>query len=856
LTLAKISQKIRALLSTANLLRRETNQSLPSSDVSPSSLVLVSLAIAGLVIGLRHTGILQQLELASFDSMVRLQPPSPPDPRLLIVEITEDDIRNQKKWPLSDRVVAKLLETLQKEQPRVIGLDLYRDIAQPPGENKLSKQLKANNVITITRLQGNDGQSVPPPPNVPKERVGFSDFVLDSDNILRRNLMYADLGSEQVYSLALRVSLNYLSNRNLAFQVTPGALKIGNATFTRLTESSGGYQMSPMETLGWQSLIQYRSPQGIARQVTLSDVLDGKVDPNLIKDKAVLIGTVAPSLKDFFATPYSFKQTDSYFMSGVVIHSQIVSQILKTVLDNQRPFWFWSQWLEWGWIWVGSLVGGILGWRLHHPFSVGAAVAIAIGGLWGIGYLAFLQSGWIPVVPNAIGLFVTSVGMFAYRLFFSTYHDSLTGLPNRRLFLKQLQKINRKKKAQNALVAVLFLDLDRFKRINDGLGRQAGDWLLFNMAKRLQDRLAGKGKLARVAGDEFAIYLAAIADVEEATQLADRLQKELTHPFQWQGQDIYTTISIGIAYNRTGNDFDAEELIREADIAMYQAKESGQSRHQIFAAGMRTQAQTRWQLESELRSAINRQEFELYYQPIVSLKTLKVSGFEALIRWQSPGRGFVSPGIFVPVAEETGLIIPIGQWILKEACLQMNRWREQFPQHSSLMMSVNLSQRQFAQVDLVEQIQLILEEIGVDRDRLKLEITESHMMNDVEQGLALLRRLKTLGLKLSLDDFGTGYSSLSNLHTFPIDTLKIDRSFVNRLSESQESHKYAQIVRTIVMLGHNLEFDVIAEGVETAHQVRALQSLDCEYGQGYLFSKPLSKEAATQLLESNPQWSV
>jgi diguanylate cyclase (GGDEF)-like protein len=856
LTLTKIAQKIRDWLSIANLSGTGTNQALPSSDVSPFSLILVSLAIAGAVIGLRQIGSLQQLELFAFDSMVRLQPLSPPDPRLLIVEITEDDLRQQKKWPLRDRVVARLLETLQKEQPKVIGLDLYRDLPQPPGENELTEQLKANNVITITKLPANDGQSIPPPPNIPKERVGFSDFVLDSDNVLRRNLMYVRLENEPIYSLALRVSLNYLRERNLAFEVTPKALKIGDATLNRLTENSGGYQMSPNDVAGLQTLIQYRSPQGIARQVSLSEVLDGKVAPNLIKDKVVLIGTVAPSLKDFFATPYSATETDNYLMSGVVIHAQIVSQILNTVLDNQRQFWYLSQWAEWGWIWGWSLVGGLLGWRLYHPLLVGAAVAIATGGLWGIGYLIFFQSGWIPVVPGAISLVVSSVGMFAYRLFWSTYHDSLTGLPNRRLFLKKLQKINRQKKTQNALIAVLFLDLDRFKRINDGLGREAGDWLLFNTAKRLQEQLAGKCKLARVAGDEFAIYLTAIADVEEATQLADRLQKVLTHPFQWQGQDIYTTISIGIAYNRTGNDFDAEELIREADIAMYQAKESGQSRHQIFASGMRTQAQTRWQLETELRSAIERQEFELYYQPIVSLKNLKVSGFEALIRWHSPGRGFVSPGLFVPVAEETGLIIPIGQWILQEACLQMNRWRDLFPEHSSLMMSVNLSQRQFAQVDLVEQIQQILEEINVDRNRLKLEITESHMMNDVEEGLALLKRLKMLGLKLSLDDFGTGYSSLSNLHTFPIDTLKIDQSFVNRLNESQESHKYAQIVRTIILLGHNLEFDVIAEGVETAHQVRALQSLECEYGQGYFFSKPLSKEKATELLESNPQWSV
>jgi diguanylate cyclase (GGDEF)-like protein len=788
--------------------------------------------------------------------MVQRSPPLPPDPRLLVVGITEADLRTQKKWPLPDRVIAQLLSALQKDRPKTIGLDLYRDIPYPPGHEELLKELRANNVIVVTKLEDGDGQSVLPPPDVPSDRVGFSDFVLDRDNVVRRNLMYAELDEEKFYSFALRLSLNYLSDRNLSVRAMPDALQIGETLLPRLQENSGGYQMSAAEASGWQTLVRYRSAKQAVRQVTLTDVLNGKVDPSWIEDKVVLVGTVAPSIKDLLATPYNARTTENNFMPGVVIHAQMVSQILGVVLDNQHQFWFWAQWGEWLWIWGWSLVGGLLGLRLHHPLALGISVAIAAAGLWGIGYLVFLQSGWIPVVPPAIAAIATSAGVLAYQLFYSNSRDALTGLYNRRAFLQQLQAINRQKKSQNATIAILFLDLDRFKRINDGLGREAGDWLLLNAAKRLQNQLDGKGQLARVGGDEFATYLTAIDDAQEATQLADRLQKELIHPFQWQGQDIYTTVSIGIAYNRTGSDFEAEELLREADIAAHQAKELGQARHQIFAAGMRAQAETRWQLETEMRGALARREFQLYYQPIVSLKTLKLSGFEALIRWQSPQRGFVSPGLFVPVAEESGLIIPIGQWILREACLQMNHWREQFPQHSGLMMSVNLSRRQFSQVDLVEQIQTILEEICIDRDRLKLEITESLMMNDFEEGLALLKRLKALGLRLSLDDFGTGYSSLSNLHTFPIDTLKIDQSFVNRLSEDRESHKYAQIVRTIVMLGHNLEFDVIAEGVETAHQVKALQSLNCEYGQGYFFSKPLSKEAATELLASDPQWEV
>lgn len=854
--ISKISDKIRSLLAKTTHSRQNASKEVDPSRIPLSSALVASLAIAGLIGMVRQAGILQELELVAFDKMVQLSPLSSPEPRLLVVGITEEDIRRQKEWPLSDRVVAQALRILQQKQPKTIGLDLYRDIPNPPGREALLEELKADNLIMIAKLESSDGQSIPPPPEVESDRIGFSDFVIDSDNVLRRNLLYAESETEKYYSFALRLSLNYLRDRHLSFKTTPDALQIGETTIARLQENGGGYQLPLGEAAGWQTLIQYHSPEQGIRQVSLSDVLDGKIEPSSVKDKVVLIGTVAPSIKDLFATPYSARETENYLTPGVIIHAQIVSQILNTTVDNQRQFWFWTQWGEWLWIWIWSLAGGLLSLRLHHPLSVGAAVAIAAGGLWGIGYLAFIQAGWIPVVPPTIGLAASSAVMLAYQLFYSNYRDPLTGLPNRRAFLDRLKKINRQKKSQSVTIAILFLDLDRFKRINDGLGRKAGDWLLIEAAKRLQNQIDGRGQLTRVGGDEFAIYLSAIADAKEATQLADRLQSELTRPFQWLGQDIYTTVSIGIAYNRTGNDFDAEELMRDADIAMYQAKESGTARHQIFAAGMRAQAQTRWQLETDLRGAIARQEFQLYYQPIVSLKTLRVNGFEALIRWQSPQQGFVSPGLFIPVAEESGLIIPLGQWILQEACLQMNRWRDRFPNHASLMMSVNLSQRQFSQADLVEQIQQILEDVSVDRDRLKLEITESHMMNDVEEGLALLNRLKALGLRLSLDDFGTGYSSLSNLHTFPIDTLKIDQSFVNRLSESEDSPKYAQIVRTIVMLGHNLEFDVIAEGVETIHQVKALRSLDCEYGQGYFFSKPLSKQAATELLEKNPQWEV
>ena len=826
---------------------------LGSSLVYAPSVVLASLLVTVLLLGVRQFGGLQFLELAAYDLMVRLQPDDGLDPRLLVVGITESDIQNQQRWPLSDQVVAQLLKKLQQAQPKVIGLDLYRDVPHPPGNADLLKQLQADNVIAIAKLNGSGGDGVPPPPHVPEKRIGFNDLVIDTDNVLRRNLIYAEVDSDKFYSFSLRLSLNYLADRNLTFEVEPKALQIGQTVFVPLTANSGGYQMAESEAQGWQILLNYRSPENVARQVTLTEALNGQLDPSWVKDKVVLIGTTAPSVKDMLQTPYSAAQTKNYLMPGVVVHAQMVSQILSIVLDNQRQFWFWSQWGEALWVWSWSLIGVILVWRVDHPLSLGVAIAIAIGGLWGICFSLFTQAGWVPFVPPALALIATSGSALAYKVLYSIFYDSLTGLPNRALFTQQLKRASKgEKQHQHLPIAVLFLDLDRFKIINESFGHQAGDQLLIATARRLKACLPPNATLARVGGDEFAILLPLLRDVSEAIEVAERLQKELTQPFNLKGKKRFTTLSIGIALNQTGQDIQTEDLLRDAHTAMYRAKALGKTRPEVFEKVMHAQALTRLELETELHQAIEHQEFELYYQPIVSLETGKIAGFEALVRWQSPKRGFVSPGEFIPVAEEIDdLIFPLGQWILQQACRQMRLWHEQFPQHPPLMISVNLSSRQFSQPDLVGQIEQTLEEVGLDCHSLKLEITESMVMDDVEAAIAILKRLKKLELRLSIDDFGTGYSSLSYLHRFPMDTLKVDKSFVGRMDESKDDQ---EIVRTIVMLSHNLKKDVIAEGIETETQMKALQALQCEYGQGYFFSKPLPTDAAVALLAKDPQW--
>jgi diguanylate cyclase (GGDEF)-like protein/PAS domain S-box-containing protein len=427
----------------------------------------------------------------------------------------------------------------------------------------------------------------------------------------------------------------------------------------------------------------------------------------------------------------------------------------------------------------------------------------------------------------------------------NAFHDALTGLPNRALFMDHLRlSIARKQRNEEYMFAVLFLDIDRFKVINDSLGHLVGDQLLVGVGERLNNAIRAGDTVARVGGDEFTILLDDLKDEIEAIAIAGRIQNDLKTPFSLYGHDVFTTASIGIAPSSI-NYSNPEDIMRDADTAMYRAKSLGKARHEVFDKAMHAMAMNVLQLETDLRHAVARQEFFLQYQPIVSLDGFSLCGFEALVRWQHPVRGLISPIDFIPIAEDTGQIVQIGKWALREACRQMHSWHQQFKLDTPLFVSVNLSGKQFSQPDLIEQVSEVLEETGFDPNCLKLEITESMVMENIKAATALLRQLRALGLRLSIDDFGTGYSSLSYIHRFPIDTLKIDRSFVIHIVDNSEN---IEIVRTIVMLAQNLGLDVIAEGVETKEQVALLRKLGCEYGQGYFFSKPTSVSGAEKLI--------
>jgi diguanylate cyclase (GGDEF)-like protein/PAS domain S-box-containing protein len=435
--------------------------------------------------------------------------------------------------------------------------------------------------------------------------------------------------------------------------------------------------------------------------------------------------------------------------------------------------------------------------------------------------------------------------------------DPLTRLPNRILFVDRLASaLERAKRNPSAKFAVLFLDLDRFKVINDSLGHLAGDQLLITVARRLEHclrcgdtiaRIPSQATIARLGGDEFTVLLEDVDLPANAVGVAERIQRELRAPFLVNGSEVYISASIGITVGPSSY-VHPDEMLRDADAAMYAAKAGGKARCEVFDAAMRARAIERMQLENDLRRAVDRGEFCLHYQPILALKPARLAGFEALVRWKHPERGLLSPLQFIPLAEETGLIVQIGAWVLREACRQMASWERRSPTNPPLVMSVNLSTKQFSQADLPGEVERALHETGLDPGMLKLEITESAIVEDPEAARSKLERLRAFGVHVCIDDFGTGYSSLNYLHSFPVDVLKIDGSFIRQMEDADQS---MQIVQSIVGLAHNLAIEVIAEGVETEAQRHKLAALDCEYAQGYYFSAPVDSEAAEAFLATH-----
>ncbi|RJQ14760.1 MAG: bifunctional diguanylate cyclase/phosphodiesterase, partial [Nitrospiraceae bacterium] len=432
------------------------------------------------------------------------------------------------------------------------------------------------------------------------------------------------------------------------------------------------------------------------------------------------------------------------------------------------------------------------------------------------------------------------------QLIFDSLHDSLTGLPNRALFFDHLRHaMSREKRQDDYLFAVLFLDIDRFKVFNDNLGHSIGDVALVEITTRLKKSIRPHDIVARFGGDEFVILLEDLKNRKEAVQITGLIQENISLSYNINGREIYTSASIGMTFNTMGYE-KPEHYLRDADIAMYYAKGKGSGRYEIFNKRMYADALARIQLEADLRQAIKLNEFRLHYQPIVSLETGNISGFEALIRWQHPARGLISPAEFIELAEETGLIIHIGEWVLNEACRQMKIWQEKYPAQPLLTLSVNISSKQLFP-NLVKILGEVMEQYSPAPNTLVLEITESMLMENAVTVSPLLSRLKDMHALIHIDDFGTGYSSLSYLHQFPIDALKIDRSFIKKADNGENF----EIAKAIATLAHSLNMEVVAEGVETEKQLALVKSLGCEYVQGFLIARPMDVEAVDAMLRGN-----
>ncbi len=596
-------------------------------------------------------------------------------------------------------------------------------------------------------------------------------------------------------------------------------------------------------------------------------------------DRAALSGTFAASMER---------------LVGVVSRTVPAPAALVALLgDDRRSFWAGDMWRDWFAHDAGALIrcgimqrtidnGGTLALRDLHAIegdvllrsaavelsivSLAAATFLRADGTVGgmICVLDDVPRTWSPAEVSILADFGQMAGtelqlrhllsdrdVSEQKLRHQSVHDSLTGLPNRALFMKRLaDATQRARRGQDGLFAVLFLDVDGFKLVNDSMGHHVGDEMLVAIARRLEQCVRGGDIVARLGGDEFAILLERISDVRDAAMVAERVQEALHAPLSIGGYEHATSASIGVALS-SGASEQPEYVLRSADIAMYRAKNSGRGRYEMFDRAMHAEALTRLQIETDLRHAFERDEFFLHYQPIIALADGRITGVEALVRWRHFERGVVSPATFVPVAEDTGLVVPLGRWVLREACRQAVSWQGHGRDGTPFAISVNLSVREFAQPDLVRAVSAILDETGLSPTALRLEITESAIIGQKHPAIETVEQLRALGVAIHLDDFGTGYSALSYLHRLPLDAVKVDRAFTSSIDQEERP---LHVVRAIISLAHAIGLEVVAEGVTNARQLELLRSMGCDLAQGFIFSRPCNTQEIDALLATAPRW--
>ncbi|MEC4804344.1 MAG: EAL domain-containing protein [Jaaginema sp. PMC 1079.18] len=830
-----------------------------------------------LAIAFQSLGLLDPLERLAYIALFQQRGHRAWDERIVLVAIDQAAIAELEANNWDRQQYVKLLETLALGQPQVVVLNIV--LQKPtPDDPELAQALQKNFASVLAVAWNQDGQIFQAAPEI-RQAVAAQGHIVKQED---RDGLTRHIVPEINATPALGVA----------------------AVETYLQQSS----LKKLPSSLW---INWPSSAADLTTYSFKDVIDGRIDPAVFRHKIVLVGTTAVGFAPV-QTPFDLEPP----ASDIHLHAALIDNLLQDNLLLAGTYRGAIAVLLYFLLGVGtSLAFGCIAVRSQ------IALVLLLSCGWGVAVIAAFQAQILfPLsTPIVVILSAAAIATLQDRLSLDatlqqqenlinhqTLYDSLTGLPNRALFMQYLKIAADPTGLYGAMTfAVLFLDLDRFKAINAHRGHQIGDRLLAAIAQRLQQWVATQSNhfvdrppiLARFGSDEFTLLLYNIADIDAAIAIAQEIDSLFVSSFVIDAQEIFSSVSIGIAWshNTTAREtldlpalatFDQpESILRNAEIAMYQAKVQGKARYAIFNSNLHQNAIALLQLETDLRQAVGQnqtfpltsstsvktaiasstattfnlehqdlllnREFRVYYQPIVSLTTGKIMGFEALIRWQHPQRGLISPVEFIPLAEETGLITILGEWVLRQACEQLAQWHQEILYGSQLMMTVNLSPAQLKQPDLTEIIAKILQKTQLDPSKLKLEITESGLMDSIDLAVSLLQRLTQLGLQLSIDDFGIGYSSLGRLQHLPFNTLKIDQSFVRWMGFEQES---LEIVQTIVTLAHNLGMNVVAEGIEALEQLSQLREFNCDYGQGYLFSRPVDAIAATTLLNADPQW--
>ncbi len=795
--------------------------------------------------------ITESLELLLFDHGVRATNDQGSDSRLLVVGLTDEDIANYG-WPLPEPILAKLLRNLQAQEARVIGLDLYRHRVQ---SQELAEEFKQDNVVSIFKVD-EEGKFPDEAKDsiLPRSQMGFSDLVIDKDGVVRRSLLFVDStypDTEAFYSFALKTTLNYLNIGHHELLAEQDSLKIRDISIPALHKGDGGYQK--VDDSGYQILLRYRDRLSPAIEISVTEVLENTADPELIKDKIVLIGSINSSIKDYFYTPYSAKQTSHFVMPGVFVHAQIISHLLDIFENDERAvYYFIPVWLEPIFIFSLTILVGYITWDIKRIFYKLVVISILSILILLTSYTLLLSMVWIPTADLILGVLLSTTLMTGQRLLYQSAYDELTQLPKREVFIRQTTQKLRKIKTQSDIssVNIAFIDLERIKLFNRILGYSTGEKITKKVVDKLKCILPSTSSMARLGDTEFVIFW--LTEDSKDSFCLEVIQKKLDEPIQFFGKKLILNSHIGVAKSSVINPLNSGQLIQIAHSKMHQSKLSQRSKRAFSHDRNLNDDSYRLSLESHLLEALETKKFELFYQPIVALDTGTISGFEALVRWPQEDGSYASPESFIPVAEEVGLILPLSEWIIETAFCQLSQWKEHFPD-KELTISVNLSGHQFDQDNLLTVIHKALSVSHLRGTDVHFEITESMVMQDMKHAVLLMTQLRKLGIKLDMDDFGTGYSSLSYLHQLPLDTIKIDKSFISRI---QYNLRDSAIVNAILGISRSLEMDVVAEGIETATQAQVLRESSCTYGQGYFFNRPLNVTQATEVLKNSILYDI